>query len=133
MVDVQSFLELERGSQRTLVEVADQSNNPHYNGHMTVQMADLGVDQALVLDEYVETDYLSRYVSKPSNNIPVTRGGIILSKSAGNSGRNSPVPSGPVTRGRSQKTGRTIGTVPSTIGKKRSISNRQNHWLPSLK
>jgi ubiquitin carboxyl-terminal hydrolase 4/11/15 len=113
LVEVTSFLELERGSQRTLVDVPDQSNIPHYNGHMTVQMADLGVDQALVLDEYVETDYLSRYVSKPLNSLPVTvtRSGITHSKSAGNSGRNSPAPSGPVTRGRSQKTGRTIGTV----------------------
>lgn len=111
LVDVESFLVLEKGIQRSLVEFGDQSNHPNYNDHRTVQMADLGVDQALVLDEWAETDFLSRYVSKPCIPVTITRSVITHGKSTSNSGRSSPAPSGPITRGRAQKTGRTIGTV----------------------
>ncbi len=113
LVELPSFLELEKGSQREVVAVPDQSNNENYNGHMTVQMADLGVDQALVLDEFIETDFLSKYVAKLSNSLPisVTRSGVTQVKSANTSGRSSPGPSGPMTRGRAQKSGRTIGAV----------------------
>src|SRR5205823_6407707 len=60
-----------------------------------------------------ETDFLSKYVTKKSNRIPVTvtRSGITQPKSATNSGRSSPAPLGPMTRGRTQKTGRAIGAV----------------------
>jgi ubiquitin carboxyl-terminal hydrolase 4/11/15 len=113
LIDVKSFLELERGTQRELIDVEDQTNNEKYNGHRTLQMADLGADSALVLDEFVETDFLSKYVAKGPNSIPITvsRSGVTQTKSLNNSGRSSPGPIGPVTRGRSQKTGRTLGTV----------------------
>lgn len=113
LIEVTSFLELERDTQRELVKVVDQTNNEKYNGHMTVEMAELGYDRALVLDEYAETDFLSKYVTKKSNRIPVTvtRSGITQTKSATNSGRSSPAPTGPMTRGRTQKTGRAIGAV----------------------
>jgi ubiquitin carboxyl-terminal hydrolase 4/11 len=112
LVDVETFLKLEKGTQRELVDQKDLSANLNYNGHLTVQMAYLGQDQALVLDEWIERDYLSQYTSNISN-IPVTatRSSIVQTKPATNSGRSSPALSGPMTRGRAQRSGRTLGTV----------------------
>lgn len=113
LVDVETFLKLEKSTQRLIVMHEDKSNTD-YKGSMTVQMAGLEVEQALVIDEKVETDFLSQYVPKVArNNVPfsTTRGGVTYVKPAGDSGRASPAPSGPMTRGRAQRSGRTIGTV----------------------
>ena len=111
-LDLPSFTELERDSAREVINFVDSTTNVKYNGSMNLSMAGLGEDQTIVLDEWIEGEsYVSNYVSKgirPTSTALARTG----AKSQSNSGRNSPAPSsGPMTRGRAQKNGRTIGTV----------------------
>lgn len=117
-LDVPSFVQLQKGDGRELVEFPDTSVNPKYNGNLDLGIAGLGDDQTIVLDEHVTgEDYVSNHVSKGSktSSTALTRiGAANLSNQANsqaNSGRNSPALSGPMTRGRTQKSGRTLGTV----------------------
>lgn len=112
LVEVDSFLKLQKGTQRELVQTPDHSSNANYNGSMTIEMADLGADQALVIDEIVDKDaYISNYVAaKDSGSVPISS--VRNNKTQSDSGRSSPAPSSAmITRGRTQKTGRTIGAV----------------------
>jgi len=114
LLDVATFLTLEKGTGRQLVDAVDQTNNSNYNGHSDLSMTGLGESQSLALDEHISgSDYVSNYVPK-KNSKAVIRGATTISNSQTNSGRNSPTPSsGPMTRGRTgaQRSGRVIGTV----------------------
>lgn len=113
-LDVPAFAQLERGNGRELVELSDTSGNAKYNGSSDLSIAGLGDDQTIVLDEQISGDnYVSNYVPKGGKptSTALTRSGAAQSHSQTNSGRNSPTPSGPMTRGRAQKTGRPVGTV----------------------
>jgi ubiquitin carboxyl-terminal hydrolase 4/11/15 len=113
-LDVPAFTQLERGNGRELVELPDTSSNAKYNGSSDLSIAGLGDDQTIVVDEHIGGDnYVSNYVSKggKATSTALTRSGAAQSHSQTNSGRNSPAPSGPMTRGRAQKTGRPVGTV----------------------
>lgn len=110
LVDVETFLKLERDVDRGLVDAEDTTTNLNYNGRKSLSLVGLTVDETLVLDEAIEKD---RYVS-------TYKGGTLTSKaleSRGNStslappvntsGRSTPTP---LTRGRARgKSGRTIG------------------------
>jgi ubiquitin carboxyl-terminal hydrolase 4/11/15 len=111
LLDVKSFLDLERGVQRELLDVKDQTNK-NFNGSSTVGMIFGGADNDLVLDELVEAgSYLTDYVApKNTKNVALTTVNR-ASASKTNSGRNSPSLLGPVTRGRSQKSGKPLGAV----------------------
>lgn len=117
LLDVESFAKLEKGVDRELLELPDSSNNKNYNGAMDLATAGLGEDQTLVLDEHVTGDiFVLTNVPKQnkSSSIAVTKSGSTATKQMGsqpNSGRNSPAPAGPMTRGRTQRTGRTVGCV----------------------
>ncbi len=114
LLDVAEFTQLERGTGRELIEYKDVSTNANYNGHLDLHTLGLGDDQTIVIDELVTGDsYVSNYVSNGKKTTPTalarTSGGR-QSTSQPNSGRNSPAPSGPMTRGRAQKNnGRTKG------------------------
>jgi hypothetical protein len=115
LVDVEMFLKLEKDVERGLVEAEDTTTNANYNGKKSLSLVGLAVDQTLVLDEQVDRDaYISTFrgsaikdkaiVTRASSLAPQTR--ITAS------GRSTPVPQGPQTRGRAQqKPGRTIGCV----------------------
>lgn len=115
LLQVTTFVQLERGNGRELVdeERGDISTNPNYNGRMDLAGVGLAEDQNIVLDEAVDgTQFVSNYMSKgpgKSTSTALTR--TAFSQSQPNSGRNSPAPSGPMTRGRSQKSGKVPGTV----------------------
>ncbi|KAI6709922.1 hypothetical protein JHW43_007556 [Diplocarpon mali] len=115
-LDVPAFVRLDR-SRREVLEVPDVSVNVKYNGSMNLAMAGLAADQTIVLDEHINGDnFVSNYVPK---SVKGSSGGLartsnssyIGSNSQSNSGRNSPAPSGPMTRGRTHKSGKTAGTV----------------------
>ena len=114
-LDVPSFVQLQKGDGRELVDFPDTSVNLKYNGNMDLAIAGLGDDQTIVLDEHVSgDDYVSNHMvkgSKSSSTALTRTGASNLTNSQANSGRNSPAPSGPMTRGRTQKVGRTLGTV----------------------
>ncbi|KAH8889372.1 ubiquitin carboxyl-terminal hydrolase-like protein [Thozetella sp. PMI_491] len=117
LLDVQTFLELEKDSQRVVVEAQDQTNNANYNGKLPLSLAGLSEDEALVLDEEIAKDvFVSTFTGATKDKALVTRGSsssLAVPARPNASGRNSPAPSnGPVTRGRSQqKPGRTRGCV----------------------
>ncbi|KAL2064140.1 hypothetical protein VTL71DRAFT_4634 [Oculimacula yallundae] len=118
LLEVDAFLKLQKGTQRYVLDVEDHSVNPKYNGSMTLAMAGIATDQNIVLDEYIPTDktWVTQWVKSntKSNSTAMVRTGAFSkngSNSQSNSGRNSPTPSGPMTRGRTQKYGRTPGTV----------------------
>jgi ubiquitin carboxyl-terminal hydrolase 4/11 len=114
LLQVSSFVELERGSRRELVdpERGDITLQKNYNGSSDLSMVSLGDSQNIVLDEAVDsTNFVSTYFSKggKATSTALTRTG--MSQSQPNSGRSSPAPSGPMTRGRTQKSGKVPGTV----------------------
>ncbi|TAQ84249.1 hypothetical protein B7494_g7427 [Chlorociboria aeruginascens] len=117
LLDVATFANLDKGTERELVDFPDTTNDRKYNGHLNLGTAGLGDDQALVLDEHITGDeYVlnstSRSRSSPHNaNKSSITGLTNQSNSQTNSGRNSPAPSGPMTRGRTQRTGKTPGSV----------------------
>ncbi|TVY17333.1 putative ubiquitin carboxyl-terminal hydrolase 12, partial [Lachnellula arida] len=113
LLPVSTFLELEKGSRRELVneERGDITLQKNYNGSSDLSMTSLGDSQHIVLDEAVDANnYVSNYTSKSGKSTAaLSRTG--MSQSQPNSGRNSPAPSGPMTRGRTQKSGKVPGTV----------------------
>lgn len=117
LVDVESFLKLEKDVERGLVEADDTTVNPKYNGSKTLALVGLTVDQTLILDELVEnSSYVTTYVPNAAKDKLLTSKGNSASLPAQTrvtaSGRNSPALSGPMTRGRAQqKPGRTVGCV----------------------
>lgn len=110
-LDVPSFTQLERGDGRELVDFPDHSANSKYNGSMDLSVAGLGDTQTIILDEAVNGEsFVSNYVPR-SNKAMSTAITKTNGNSQTNSGRNSPVPSGPMTRGRTQKAGKQNGTA----------------------
>lgn len=111
-LDVPSFTQLERGDGRELVDFPDHSANSKYNGNMDLSMAGLGDSQTIILDELIKDDsYVSNYIPPRNNKSTSTALARTNNNSQTNSGRNSPAPSGPMTRGRSQKSGKQMGTA----------------------
>ncbi|RYP15060.1 hypothetical protein DL765_005954 [Monosporascus sp. GIB2] len=114
LLDVELFLALEPGV-REKVDMADHTNNPKYNGHMNISTLGLSTDLALVLDEHVDgTDWVSTYSpSRASASLPTrnSSASLTLQNKGSRSGGTSPAPAGPITRGRTQKSGRTLGCV----------------------
>lgn len=116
VMDVASFTSLAEGTERELVTGKDETMNEKYNGHMSLHLAGLAEDQVLILEEQDEKgEYLasSKKVAQKNGvqlgNKPTNKANKGL-QSGANSGRNSPAPSGPMTRGRT-RSGRTRGTV----------------------
>lgn len=118
LLDVSTFLELEKDVQREVVTMDDVSANPNYNGSMTLAMRGLADDEHIVLDEKTEghgNSYVSTYIksgkASSATLAQFSNSSYVGSNSPSNSGRNSPAPSGPLTRGRTQRSGKTAGTV----------------------
>lgn len=114
LLDVATFSQLKKGEQRELVDSPDQTGNPKYNGHSDLAFTGLGENQTIVLDEQIDRDnYVLNYISKGKTLAP-NRNAVASASypnSQVNSGRSSPAPSGYNLRGRSQRSGRTFGTV----------------------
>ncbi|KAH6668752.1 hypothetical protein B0J14DRAFT_566408 [Halenospora varia] len=114
LLDTPSFVMLEKGNGRELVEKQDITADSKYNGSSDLQMTGLGDTQTVVIDEATSatgSHFVSNTVpSKGSKNLSASlKPGV--THSAPSSGRSSPTPSGPMTRGRTQRSGRAIGTV----------------------
>lgn len=125
VLDVNSFSELQLGSQRELIETKDESANEKYNGHATLDIVGLRQDEVIVLEEQIGGPAGGEWVSDTCNRqlksngvaISVTRSGTTMvhdtlkPKATTSSGRTSPAPGGMMTRGRQQRNGRTRGTT----------------------
>ena len=124
IVDLSVFLYLQEGSQRELlVEAKDETMNDKYNGHRDLSLVGLSQDEVIVLEEQIGGpaggEWASGAVSS-QNGVPIsiTKNGAttfpnsLKPKANTASGRTSPAPTtGMMTRGRTQKNGRTRGTV----------------------
>ncbi|KAI0408676.1 hypothetical protein F4802DRAFT_548515 [Xylaria palmicola] len=120
LVDVPSFSELDRSSERLLVEFGDLTNDPNNklnkktDSNQTLRSLGIAKDQAIVLDPHEEgTQWTSNYQPSDTTTLPTRTSSTTLTvhKLSSRGGRTSPVSSGPVTRGRATKSGRTLGCV----------------------
>ncbi|MCJ1476654.1 CSN-associated deubiquitinating enzyme Ubp12 [Lambiella insularis] len=127
VVDLPIFMSLQEGSQRELIEMKDETMNENYNGHSNLDLAGLSQEGVIVLEEQVGGPAGGEWVSgaakvlMDSNGVAVsvTKNGAttvasnsLKPKANTSSGRTSPaIGSGIMTRGRTQKNGRTRGTV----------------------
>lgn len=117
LVDVQSFNELERGGERLMIDYGDLTNTPggglnkkSESGH-TLRSLGIAKDQPIVLDPHEEgTQWTSNYipsdVSARGNSSALT-----VQNHSPRNGATAPVSAGPITRGRSAKSGKTLGCV----------------------
>ncbi|KAK0127462.1 CSN-associated deubiquitinating enzyme Ubp12 [Cadophora gregata f. sp. sojae] len=117
LLDVPTFFKLQKPVQRDLLPEPDHSANLNYNGSMNLALCGLAADQNIVLEEEVKkgtflTGFNPSQSKAVSTSLTRTTGfNMNGSNSQSNSGRSSPTPSGPITRGRAQKSSRTQGTV----------------------
>lgn len=116
LVDVDTFLKLEKDVDRGLVDAEDTTTNANYNGKKSLALVGLAVDQTLVLDEQIDRDaHVSTYRGSAIKDKGLTtrdNSNSLVALRGSGSGRNSPAPQGALTRGRAQqKSGRTLGCV----------------------
>lgn len=108
LLDLNTFLSLEEGTQREKVDVEDQTHNKNYNGRMTMGKAGLVGSDVLVLEEHVAGSKGGDWVSDASERL-LKRSGLSAEKpkkppvtstanSQASSGRSSPAPE--IARGR---------------------------------
>ncbi|KAL2424897.1 putative ubiquitin carboxyl-terminal hydrolase 12 [Exophiala dermatitidis] len=105
LLDVNTFVHLQIGEQRELLNVPDHTANPKYNGKSTLSTVGLGRDEVIVLEEQK-----SGKDEWPSENPKLSLGKALKTapKNLASSGRSSPAP-GMMTRGRQKRDGRPRG------------------------
>lgn len=116
VLDVNTFLTLEKGSDRELVEAKDQTMNENYNGHSSILLAGLSRDEVIVLEEQTGGpaggEWVSDCLKTQATRFNVSRSGAAADKAMAkvgvSSGRSSPTP-GVVTRGRQRRDGKVRG------------------------
>lgn len=115
LLDVESFLSLERNSEREIVDFSDLTNQHNSKSAKTLSYLGLEKDQAIVLDPHESgTEWTSNLTSSKSQKSLPSRNGsssLAVQNRGARSGRTSPVSQGPLTRGRAHKAGRTPGCV----------------------
>lgn len=127
VMDVNTFVNLQLGSQRELIDVNDETANENYNGHATLDLIGLRQDEVIVVEEQIGgpaggewvSDAVGRQAKTNGVAISVTKTGLTVVRDTlkpgaakvANSGRISPALGGMMTRGRQQKNGRTRGTA----------------------
>ncbi|KAF2634783.1 UCH-domain-containing protein [Massarina eburnea CBS 473.64] len=110
VIDAASLTNLDIGSQREEVTGKDEAANEAFNDKLNLSAAGLAEDQVLVLEEQDENgEYVTGALSKVTS-----KNGVLANKkgtkSTATSGRSTPAPSGPMTRGRTRN-GRVRGTT----------------------
>ncbi|KAI0840444.1 UCH-domain-containing protein [Hypoxylon sp. FL0890] len=116
LLDVGTFLALERESERELIEFGDlTTNQSSQKSNKTLSYFTITQDQAIVLDPHESgTHWTSTFTpSQAQTSLPSRNNSTSLAVQNRNvrSGRTSPVSQGPLTRGRSQRSGRVLGCV----------------------
>ncbi|OTA95793.1 hypothetical protein M434DRAFT_9452 [Hypoxylon sp. CO27-5] len=118
LLDVESFLALEKGAERELIDMGDLTNPSGPISNKTLSYYSITQDQAIVLDPhesgtYWTSNYTASQASQAQTSLPSRNNSTSLTVQNRNarSGRTSPVSQGPLTRGRSQRSGRVPGCV----------------------
>ncbi|KAI1808420.1 UCH-domain-containing protein [Daldinia bambusicola] len=115
LLDVESFLALERGQERDIIEMGDRTDQQNSKSSKTLGHFSISQDQAIVLDPHESgTNWTSTLTSSQARTSLPSRNGSTTNLTVQNrntkSGRTSPVSQGYFTRGRT-KSGRTPGCV----------------------
>ncbi|KAF1961868.1 UCH-domain-containing protein [Byssothecium circinans] len=111
IIDAASLSNLDIGTQREEVTGKDEAANETFNDKLNLSGAGLAEDQVLVLEEQDENgEYITGALSKVVSKTGGSKAGAKGIKSTTNSGRSTPAPSGPMTRGRTRN-GRVRGTT----------------------
>jgi ubiquitin carboxyl-terminal hydrolase 4/11 len=118
LLDVPSFSGMSTND-RIKVEMNDETGNSHFSASAKLAHYELTDDQTLVVDEEAENGlwvltYSPKFAGK--DNTIASRGSgtnLVAQTRATTSGRSSPAPQGPMTRGRAQqkKLGRAVGAA----------------------
>ncbi|KAJ4294107.1 hypothetical protein N0V90_007797 [Kalmusia sp. IMI 367209] len=110
VIDAASLTRLDIGSEREEVTGKDEQANEAFNEDLDLAGAGLAEDQVLILEEQDEKgEYITGTLSKAAVKAALgNKSG--KPKSTPNSGRSTPAPSGPMTRGRT-RSGKTRGTA----------------------
>lgn len=112
---VDSFLALESGSERELIDFGDLTNQQNQKSVKTLGSLGITKDQAIVLDPHKGgNNWTTTQVSSQTRTALPSRNSsanLTVQNRNTKSGRTSPVSHGPLTRGRSQKSGRVPGCV----------------------
>ena len=124
LLEMSNFISMVEGSHRELIDVKDETMNEKYNGHLKLDTVGLAADQLLVVEEQVkditaeeyESDKTRKAAEENGISITITPSETMNPQKGGDqvlarSGRSSPATSGPMTRRRTRKDGRTRGTV----------------------
>ncbi|KAI9904958.1 hypothetical protein N3K66_001487 [Trichothecium roseum] len=110
LIDLPTYAKFSKD--KIMTTLPDTTMNEKYNGKSSLSMFDLVTDQTLVLDEKFEDFWVSTYTGQNRKPGKLARSaGSVRSPTA--SGRSSPAPSGPLTRGRGPRTkfGKSLGAV----------------------
>ncbi|KAI1267359.1 hypothetical protein F5Y18DRAFT_336069 [Xylariaceae sp. FL1019] len=110
LVDVEAFAKLERGAEKECIEFGDLTTG----SVKTLHSLGISQDMPIVLDPHEEgTEWTSTYVPSGEMTLPTRSSAtnLAVQNQSSRGGRASPAPTGPMTRGRSTKSGRTIGCV----------------------
>lgn len=115
LIDVSEFTAMTEGTQREMIDHKDETNNPKYNGNAKMDLVGLNTSQVLILEEQIGGPAGGEFVSENARKV-ASKHGVSLSTSKipdskTDSGRSSPAPGGPMTRGRVTKSGKTRGTT----------------------
>lgn len=102
VIEPSEFAKWVVGTDYEMVDLQDHTTNEKYNGKSTLEILGLGVSQTIVLEELAPGSDNQRNAKK---------GNAGKTKFDEANGRASPAPSGPVTRGRTRKDGRTRGAI----------------------
>ncbi|KAI0542302.1 hypothetical protein GGR58DRAFT_510328 [Xylaria digitata] len=138
LVDVQSFNELERGGERLMIDFGDLTNNPNnksnkkLESNQTLRSLGIAKDQPIVLDPHEEgTQWTSNYIPTETTTLTSRTSSTTLTvqNHAPPGRRASPTPTGPITRGRATKSGRTLGCVGLTNLGNTSVEELTKYFL----
>lgn len=127
VIDLQTFMDLNLGAERELVDLKDQSNDEKYNGSLQIGAAGLGAGGTIVIEEQSsDGEWISEKPTKPARkfgqNVTVAQNGKnvagivgvkkkVPSRPASPSGSNgnAVIRGGVLTRGREKREGRPVG------------------------
>ncbi|KAL8374228.1 hypothetical protein RB599_001113 [Gaeumannomyces hyphopodioides] len=119
LVEASRLMALSKNVEREELEIKDTTHDANYNGRSTLAFYSLHANDTLVLDENIQGHlFVSVYKGTgvaPKEKAIATKGSLsslAVTTRATASGRSSPAPIGPTTRGRAKlKSGRTTGCV----------------------
>ncbi|KAI9706753.1 MAG: CSN-associated deubiquitinating enzyme Ubp12 [Bogoriella megaspora] len=120
IMDTPTFSNMAEGTEREMIDIKDETTNEKYNGRSQLETVGLATNQYIIVEEQIGGpaggEWLSDNARIKNKRSPLNsrnkNNGLLGAKSKGiNSGRTSPAPTGPVTRGRTRQSGRTRGTV----------------------